>query len=103
MGASLDEDEFEEASGTIASGKYRLFARVGHGGMADVVLGVALGPKGFSKVVVVKRLRTAMAGDRAMVEMFLDEARLAARLNHPNVVNTFEVGEQDAGYFIAME
>lgn len=84
-------------------GKYNLFASLGRGGMADVFLSVARGPMGFNKLAVVKRLRAALADDPQFREMFLDEARLAARLNHPNVVHTYEVGDQDGVYFIAME
>jgi serine/threonine protein kinase len=84
-------------------GKYRLLAVLGRGGMADVFLALARGPKGFSKLVVLKRLRRALAEDEGFRDMFLDEARLAARLNHPNVVQTHEVGEHEGVYFIAME
>jgi serine/threonine protein kinase len=92
-----------KASGSIASGKYRLFASLGRGGMADVLLGVASGPAGFNKLVVVKRLRPLLADDPALTNMFLDEARLAARMNHPNVIHTYEIGEGNGAYFIAME
>ncbi len=91
------------AGATASFGKYKLFASLGRGGMADVFLAVARGPLGFNKLVVVKRLRTTLADDESFLNMFLDEARLAARLNHPNVVHTYEVGEQDGSYFIAME
>ena len=84
-----------------ALGKYAPFARLGHGGMADVFLAVARGPVGFNKLAVVKRLRDP--DDAARLEMFLDEARLSARLSHPNIVNTYEVGEAKGQYFIAME
>src|SRR5438874_636335 len=90
-------------SPTSAFGKYHLFASLGRGGMADVFLSVARGPMGFNKLAVVKRLRSNLADDPAFRTMFLDEARLAARLNHPNIVHTYEVGEQDGVYFIAME
>ncbi len=90
-------------SGNSAFGKYQLFASLGRGGMADVFLAVARGPMGFNKLAVVKRLRAQLADDPSFRTMFLDEARLAARLNHPNVVHTYEVGEQDGVYFIAME
>src|SRR5215472_8899241 len=89
--------------GNSAFGKYQLFASLGRGGMADVFLAVARGPMGFNKLAVVKRLRAQLADDPSFRNMFLDEARLAARLNHPNVVHTYEVGEQDGVYFIAME
>jgi serine/threonine protein kinase len=61
---------------------------------------VSRGPAGFNKLVVIKRLRTALAEDRDFRRMFFDEARLAARLNHPNVVQTYEVG---GSHLIAME
>jgi serine/threonine-protein kinase len=89
--------------GPAAFGKYHLFATLGRGGTADVYLAVSRGPMGFSKLVVVKRLRDTLAAEASFLDMFLDEARLAARLNHPNVVHTYEVGEQDGHYFIAME
>jgi len=68
--------------------------------MAEVELARVRGPGGFSKLVVLKRLRT---DDDAMRSMFLNEARLAALLHHPNVVQTYEVSEIDGSYFIAME
>jgi tRNA A-37 threonylcarbamoyl transferase component Bud32 len=71
--------------------------------MADVQLAAAQGPKGFQKLVVVKRLRPLLADDAAVVNMFLDEARLAARLNHPNLIHTYEFGEENGTYFIVME
>jgi serine/threonine-protein kinase len=84
-------------------GKYHLIAELGHGGMADVYLAVARGPAGFSKLQVVKQLRPALAENPEVVAMFLDEARLAARLNHPNVVQTYEVEQEGDHCFIAME
>jgi TonB family protein len=84
------------------AGRYRLLATLGRGGMADVYLGAAAGPAGFNKLVVIKRLRNG-TDDPALVEMFLDEARLAARLNHPNIVHTYEVEESPEGYLLVME
>ncbi|MDW8250550.1 MAG: protein kinase [Myxococcales bacterium] len=84
-------------------GKYHLIAELGHGGMADVYLAVARGPAGFSKLQVVKQLRPALAENPEIVAMFLDEARLAARLNHPNVVQTHEVVQEGDHCFLAME
>jgi serine/threonine protein kinase len=84
-------------------GKYRLLAELGRGGMADVHLGVTLGPAGFSKLQVIKRLRPGMTDEAEMRQMMLDEARLAARLNHKNIVQTNEVGIVDEQYFLAME
>ena len=87
----------------LSFGKYRLVAELGSGGMGDVFLAVALGPKGFNKLQVIKSLRTELAEDEEFLAMFLNEARLAARLNHPNVVQTNEVGEEGGAHFIAME
>ncbi len=86
---------------TIALGRYTPIARLGKGGMAEVFLAIARGPMGFNKLTVIKRLRNSE--DAAHVQMFLDEARLAARLNHPNIVHTYEVGQAGASFFIAME
>ncbi|WP_437804131.1 serine/threonine protein kinase [Sorangium sp. So ce693] len=83
--------------------KYRPIAEIGRGGMADVCLAVAQGPAGFNKLVVLKRVRAELVEDVDILAMFLDEARLAARLNHPNVVQTHEVGDEGARFFIAME
>jgi serine/threonine protein kinase len=91
----------DSAAPAAAMGKYVPLARLGHGGMADVFLAVARGPVGFNKLSVVKRLRRP--DDSSHLEMFIDEARLAARLNHPNIVHTYEVGEDNGRYFIAME
>ncbi len=91
--------------GAAAFGKYRLIAELGHGGMADVFLAVQAGPagSGFRKLTVVKRLRQNLAEEPEFVAMLVDEARIAARLNHPNVVQTNEVGQVGQHYFIAME
>lgn len=84
-------------------GKYRLLAELGRGGMADVHLAVQVGPAGFSKLQVIKRLRPGMTDEAEMRHMMLDEARLAARLNHKNIVQTNEVGIVDEQYFLSME
>ncbi len=106
-GAARDPDPGVDAqigsAPTTAFGKYQLFASLGRGGMADVFLSVARGQMGFNKLAVIKRLRQALAEELAFRTMFLDEARLAARLSHPNIVHTYEVGEQGGVYFIAME
>jgi serine/threonine protein kinase len=85
-------------------GKYRYIAMLAEGGMADVYLAVTQSA-GFEKLVVIKQLRDSLAEDPTFVAMFMDEARLAARLNHPNVVQTLEVGtDLNTGlHFIAME
>lgn len=90
-------------AGARTFGKYRLLAELGRGGMADVHLAVSVGPAGFSKLQVIKRLRPGMTDIEEMRSMMLDEARLAARLNHKNIVQTNEVGIVDDVYFLAME
>jgi serine/threonine-protein kinase len=88
---------------TIVFGRYRLVAELGQGGMAQVFLALSQGPVGFNKLVVLKLIREQFAEDPEFLTMFLDEARLAARLNHPNVVQTNEVGQEAGRYFICME
>lgn len=83
--------------------KYRIIAQLGRGGMADVYLAVTQGASGFSKLLVVKVLKESLADDADFLAMFADEARLAARLNHPNIVQTYEVGSADNRHYIAME
>lgn len=83
--------------------RYRVIAKLGHGGMADVYLAASHGPAGFSKLLVLKVLHAELARTGEFLTMFRDEARLAARLNHPNIVQTYEVGESEGRHFIAME
>lgn len=71
--------------------------------MAEVFLAAHRGPVGFEKLVVIKRLKAGVATDPELLEMFLDEARIAARLNHPNVVQTYEAGTVDEQQYLAME
>jgi serine/threonine protein kinase len=99
MGAAVGETRAARA--TI--GKYRLLAELGRGGMSQVYLAVMRGPSGFQKLVVIKRLTPVLSGDPEVREMFFAEARLAARLNHPNVVQTYEVGSFEEEDFICME
>jgi eukaryotic-like serine/threonine-protein kinase len=84
-------------------GRYQLVAEIGRGGMGDVYLAVAAGPAGFEKLVVLKTLQQVHAQDHGFVDMFMDEARLAARLSHPHIVQTNEVDVHDGIYFMAME
>src|SRR3984957_1408819 len=88
---------------TFTASKYKPIAELGRGGMATVFLAVIHGPAGFNKLQVIKRLRPALAADPEFLTMFLEEARLAARINHPNIIQTNEVGFDGQYYFIAME
>ena len=85
------------------AGKYRLIAELGQGGMATVYLAVVLGKSGFRKLAVVKLLRPEIGVDSEFVQMFLDEAKLCARLSHPNIVHIYDVGVDDVGHLMAME
>ncbi len=84
-------------------GKYRLIAELARGGMGVVYLALARGPAGFNKLLVVKELKPSLADEPGILGMFLDEARLAARLAHENVVQTLEVGSEDGRHYIVME
>jgi serine/threonine-protein kinase len=88
---------------TIRFGKYHLIGKLGHGGMAEVFLAMSLGKGGFRKLVVIKRLHAELAEENGFVEMFLDEARLAARLTHPNIAQCYEIDEYNGFQFMAME
>lgn len=83
--------------------KYRVLAHLGEGGTARVWLAMARGPSGFNKLVVLKTIRGELFHNPQVVEMFLEEARLAARLNHPNIVQTNEVFETAQHPVIVME
>jgi serine/threonine-protein kinase len=91
------------SSHDMAFGKYRLIASLGHGGMADVYLAVVDGSDDARKLQVIKRLRQELARNTGYRARFLDEARLCVRLDHPNVVRTFEVGQERGEQYLAME
>jgi serine/threonine protein kinase len=84
-------------------GKYELVKRLSIGGMAEIFLARVMGLPGFQKLVVVKRILPQLAADPQFVDMFLDEARIAATLQHPSIVQTYDVGVVGGNYFIAME
>jgi eukaryotic-like serine/threonine-protein kinase len=86
-----------------AVGKYQLLAELARGGMGNVSLAAANGPGGFQKLVVLKELKPEFCHDETYVSMFMDEARLAARLTHTNIVQTFEVGSDGDRHFMVME
>ena len=84
-------------------GRYVLCYELASGGMATVYLGRAAGAAGFEKLVALKIIHPHLAKEQEFIEMFLDEARLAARIDHPNVCSVFDFGEADGTYFLAME
>jgi serine/threonine protein kinase len=84
-------------------GKYTLIRKLATGGMAELFLAIQKSVAGFEKLLVIKRILPSMNQDRAFIEMLLHEARIAATLSHPNIVQIFDVGQHDGQYFIAME
>ena len=90
-------------SAAVRFGKYDLLALLATGGMAEIWLARVSGMAGFEKRVVIKRLLDKLAVDHEYVEMFLDEARINARLSHSNVVEVLELGQVEGKYFMAME
>jgi len=84
-------------------GKYTLLRRLAAGGMAEIFLALQRSAGGFEKLIVIKRILPSMNQDKAFIDMLLHEARVAASMSHPNIVQTFDVGQVDGTYFIAME
>ena len=84
-------------------GPYELLRRIATGGMAEVYLARRAGPHGFQKIVAVKRILPQFVRDGDFVAMFVDEARVCARLGHPNIVQVFDFGEQEGELYMAME
>ena len=91
------------SGGPRVIGQYEVHDVLGAGGMATVHLGRKLGPAGFAKLVAVKRLQPGLAQDQEFVTMFLDEARITARLSHPNIVPTLDVQVAEGELLLAME
>lgn len=88
---------------TYLLGRYRVVDELGIGGMASVHLARMDGPGGFQKWVAIKRIHPHLVEDDQFVDMFLDEARIAAGINHANVAQVFDLGKDDNTYWIAME
>lgn len=84
-------------------GKYRILRHLADGGMATIWVAEQTGPEGFARHIVIKRLLPEFSKDETLREMFLDEARLASALTHPNIGQIYELGEIDGQHYIAME
>jgi serine/threonine protein kinase len=84
-------------------GRYELLKRLATGGMAELFLAKASGIEGFEKVLVLKRILPHLATDSEFVRMFLTEARLAATLDHANIVHVHDIGKEEDEYFFTME
>jgi len=87
----------------MAEQKYRVIKRLEAGGMAEVYLGEAVSMEGFKKTVAIKRVLPHLAQNEAFIQMFLDEARLSARLDHANIVSVFDISKREDTYFLVME
>lgn len=112
MVATAENGEGEIPPGSVVLGRYQVLGKLAQGGMAEVYLARQVGPGGYQKLVVTKRVRPHLSRDDDFVGMFVNEARLAAMINHPNVVQIFDLGEEpsfDAAnaegsdWFLAME
>ncbi|MDX2053148.1 MAG: serine/threonine-protein kinase [Polyangiaceae bacterium] len=84
-------------------GRYRVGGRLGSGGTASVYLAVSTGPHSFGRLVALKVIHEHLLGEKAFVDMFVDEANLAVRLNHPNVVHVYDLLQEESRLVLAME
>lgn len=108
IAASMNEEGLAPRSSTptptpVPAPRYETIASIGRGGMAEVFLAVTVGAGGVPKLAVLKRICPELTSEPQFVSMFLDEARLSVRMAHPNLVQTYEIIEEDAGLAIAME
>lgn len=87
----------------IQLGRYTIHELLGAGGMAEIFRASVTGPEKFAKWVVVKRVKPKFAEQQVFVQMFIDEARINAALDHANIVSVFDFGERDGHYYMAME
>jgi serine/threonine protein kinase len=88
---------------TDFGGRYTLLRRLAVGGMAEIYLARQAAMAGFEKEIAIKRLRAELVDDSRVVDMFLDEAKIGAQLNHPNIVHVYDVDDHDGTPYIAME
>lgn len=88
---------------TTRLGKYEILDRIATGGMAEIFKAQVRGDHGFKKLVVIKKILPHLASNDTFVEMFTDEARITALLEHPNIVQVFEFGSDGSDLFIAMQ
>ncbi|MDX2011054.1 MAG: serine/threonine-protein kinase [Myxococcaceae bacterium] len=84
-------------------GKYEILTPLTMGGMAELFIGTTMGPGGFQKHVVIKRILPDASRDEGFMRMFLDEARITAGFNHPNIAQVYDLGEDEQGLYVVME
>ena len=97
------DQEASSARTPIAIGRYEVVAQLATGGMAEILLGRIVGPNGFERPVVIKRILPHLARVPSFIDMFLDEARIVADIRHPNVVQVHELGRDADELFLVME
>ncbi|MCA1734081.1 MAG: protein kinase, partial [Acidobacteria bacterium] len=96
-------DETHTARPGARFGQFVLRERIATGGMAEIWQAQMQGVEGFEKLVAIKRILPHLAADQEFVGMFIDEAKIAARLNHPNIIHIYDLGKAADTYYIAME
>jgi serine/threonine-protein kinase len=102
--SSAESHEPTPGAPPLASiGRYRLIGRIGEGGMAEVYRAMMTGPEGFERELVLKRILPRLSDSGDFKTMFVREAKICAQMTHPNVIQIYEFGQADGGYFIAME
>lgn len=101
--ATSREGQAGSLPGVDTLGRYRLLKKVAKGGMAEVYAARSYGAHGFEKTVAVKRILPKFSADEQFANMMVDEAKISVLLNHPNIAQVFELGEQDGDLFIVME
>ena len=99
MGNAISEHRGE----TTRLGSFEILRRLTRGGMAEIFLARTSGPSGFEKLVVLKKILAKYAGKPRYVQLFLEEAKLAASLDHPNIAQVYDIGIVDGAYFFTME
>ena len=89
------------AMATTMFGRYKLLGRIGEGGMAEVYRALMTGPEGFERELVLKRILPRLSESGDFKTMFVREAKICAQMTHPNIIQIYEFGQADGGYFIA--
>jgi serine/threonine-protein kinase len=102
-GGELEHDVGSADLRGEAFANYLLVGEIARGGMGEIFLGMRQGLEGFSKMFVIKRMAGHLTNDSDFLRMFIEEARLAARLEHPNIVKTYEFGDHEGQYYTVME
>jgi hypothetical protein len=99
----VDNAVSERSGETTRLGSFEIVRKLARGGMAEIFLARTRGPSGFEKLVVLKKILPKYAGKQRFVQLFLDEAKLAASLDHPNIAQVYDIGTVDGSYFFTME